>query len=118
MTTATYSDILDMYPTASPTRSIAAAARDGWRIDKAADPINGAATNITVETAAEVAAADAGLLSFTADKIVSSPDLPYFGSMFDCRWDEARRIAADLGPRHVAFVDAAERLAEAEAALE
>lgn len=114
MTAATYSEIRDMYPSTSLARSFAAAVRDGWRIDKAADPINDAAIGISVVLAEEVAAADAGLLSFVADEIVASPDLPYCGSMFDCRWDEARRVAADLGPRHVAFVDAAERLADDE----
>lgn len=64
-TTATYSEIRDLYPAASPTRSISAAARDGWRIDKAADPVDDAAADISVELAEEVAASDAGLLTFT-----------------------------------------------------
>lgn len=61
-TTATYSEIRDMYPTA---RSISAAARDGWRIDKAADPVDGAAADISVELAEEVAGVDSSLLTFT-----------------------------------------------------
>lgn len=65
MTTATYSEIRDMYPAASPARSLSAASADGWRIDKAADPIDGAAHDISVELAEEVAASDAGLLTFT-----------------------------------------------------
>jgi len=65
MTTATYSEIRDMYPAASPARSLSAAIRDGWRIDKAADPVDAAASGISVELAEEVAAIDADLLTFT-----------------------------------------------------
>lgn len=64
MTTATYSEIRALYPAASPARSLSAASADGWRIDKAADPVDDAASDISVELAEEVAASDPGLLSF------------------------------------------------------
>ena len=63
--THTYSQISDLYPATSMTRTLELAVADGWRIDKAADPVDDAATDISVESAAEVAASDPGLLTFT-----------------------------------------------------
>lgn len=63
--THTYSQISDLYPATSMTRTLELAAADGWQIDKAADPVDDAAADISVELAAEVAASDPGLLTFT-----------------------------------------------------
>lgn len=65
MTTATYSEILDMYPATSPARCLSAAKRDGWQINKAADPVEAARNDLPVEAALEVIDGDAGLLTFT-----------------------------------------------------
>ena len=54
-----------MQASARSSRTLELAVADGWRIDKAADPVDDAATDISVALAAEVAASDPGLLTFT-----------------------------------------------------
>lgn len=51
-------------------------------------------------------------------EITITPDLPYFAATADCDWRAARRLAAELGPEHVAAVAAAERMADDEASAD
>lgn len=78
MTTATFSEICDLYPTSSTRRSLEAAVSEGWTLSHYNTPRDEAATDITVDAAMGIIDEDPSLVYLTiAAAADDNPDAPF-----------------------------------------
>lgn len=101
MTTATFSEICDLYPTSSTRRSLEAAVYEGWTLSHYNTPSDDAATDITVDAAMLIIDEDPSLVYLTiAAAADDNPDAPFTRGgaveyLADGRWLQGWLVSYD-----------------------